>query len=541
MKVLTVTTLALWGIVTIKNILFWTYLWQIKEYRLDRMKVHFELASSKKLILNKRTIWLVALLVLLLIPHDLTNTLTVVGLLLFYGFFATRGIQQWQNKTLKTPKRTLHATIIVFFSLFLYATVSTSFFLFAEEFLLLWVIAGDILAPLFIFLSVSLFQPAFSYMKNRFIKKAVEKRKKLKDLLVIGITGSYGKSSMKDILFGILSEEFNVLKTPENINVDIGIARVILKNLNQNHDIFIAEMGAYRKGEIAKSAEMVKPQIGVLTGLNQQHLSLFGSMDNIKEAKYELIESLGGKGLAVFNGDNEIVRELSRKHKGPKRIYAVDPLVDQIDQKIMVEHIKNTSAGLEIKIHEKDGAEEVLKTPLLGRHNAINILGAVTVARELGMGYKSIKAALVKLQPPSHTLKIKKGIKDSVIIDDTYSANLNGVLAALDVLATIKGRQKLFILQPLIELGAEAEKVHQKIAARAAEVCNWCIITSRDNFSVFYKEALDNGMSKDAIFCIPNSREALRKAQELTDKDDVILLENRIHPSIIEGLMLHKE
>ena len=539
MIILLFIILFLWSVVIIKHTLFWAYLWQIKEYRYDRMRVHFELPSSRKLLLNKRVIWLLAIAVLLSLPGGTLSTLGTILLLLFYGFFAGRGIQQMQNKTLKKPDFTFRASLIITFNILVYAIATATVFIFLRQWFFAWLLIADILAPLILALGVGISHPLFAYLKDRIIQKATKKRAELKDLLVIGITGSYGKSSMKEILATILSREFNVLKTPENINIDIGIARVILKKLTKEHNVFIAEMGAYKKGEIKKTAQMASPQIGILTGIGPQHLSLFGGLENIKEAKYELMKALPGKGLAVFNGDNKHTRQLANQHKGPKRLYGIDPLVDKIDQKILVEQVKNTAQGLEVKIIEtEEHNEQTLKTSLLGRHNATNIMGAVTVARELGMDYKNIKQALLELEPPAHTLEIKKGIKGSIVIDDTYSANLNGVLAALDVLAGIKGKQKIIVMQPMIELGSEAEKAHAKVAARIAEVCTWCIMTGKDYFNTIYKEALDNGMSKNSIFCLPNSRDALRKGQELTDKDDVVLLENRIHPDVIKGLTL---
>ena len=388
-------------------------------------------------------------------------------------------------------------------------------------------------------MGVAITYPIFSWAKNNLIKKASKKRKKLKNLLVIGITGSYGKSSTKEILYSLLKKSFNVIRTPSNINTDIGIARVILHDITEKHDIFIVEMGAYRRGEIKKTAEMVHPQIGILTGINPQHISLFGSLQNIQRAKYELINALPDKGLAVFNGDNENVLSLFRQSKKPKRLYATNPKIESESQKVFVESIKNTPHGLEISVHEDGQGDVILKSSLLGLHNATNIIGAITVARELDVNYSDIKKALLKFNPPPHTLQLKTGIKDSVVIDDAYAANEDGVLAALDVLENMKGGKKICIMQSLIELGDSAERVHKKIAGRIAEVCDYLIMTNRDYFAVIFKEVMDNGMSKDNVFCLPKPQEALRKAQELINKEDVVLVENRVPEVVLNGVILH--
>ncbi|MEX0916492.1 MAG: UDP-N-acetylmuramoyl-tripeptide--D-alanyl-D-alanine ligase, partial [Candidatus Spechtbacterales bacterium] len=366
--------------------------------------------------------------------------------------------------------------------------------------------------------------------------EARTKRASLEGVLTIGITGSYGKTSMKEYVATILSQKFKVLKTEANNNTEIGIANTILHRLDENYDVFVAEMGAYRKGEIARSAAMVKPAIAVLTGIGPQHLSLFGSMQNIQEAKYELIESLPEKGLAIFNGDDDHARSLFRQCKNPKRIYTTDPLADPTIAGIRAESIRFIEGGMEI--HIKDGKEtEVITTSLLGRHNATNLLGAISVARALGMDYEEIQAGIKTIQPIPHTLQIVRGIKETTVIDDSYSGNVRGVFAALEVLSRMKARRKILVLQPLIELGGAAEKAHKEIGAKIGEICDYCIVVAPDYYTSLSREALSAGMSKTSIMCIPDAHHALRKIQELSDKGDVILLENRVGDEILRGVI----
>lgn len=527
-----------WSITVFKYTVFWIYLWQIKEYRYDRMKAHFELPSSRALIINKRTWWLIGLLMFSLVPMSFIQKITLFLALIFYGFFSARTVKYFKNKTLKFPKITLRVILIFFSTFSFYIAGLFIIFIYVNKFLLSFFILIDILTPAIAVLSILLTHPLSVFFKKRIIKKATRKREKMKQLLVIGVTGSYGKSSVKELVSLMLAEQFKVLKTPENINIDIGIAKVILKSLTKDCEVFVVEMGAYKKGELKKVTDMIKPQIGILTGINDQHISLFGNIKNTQEAKYELIDSLPEKGLAVFNGDNEYTKTLFRQCNKPKRLYSLSETLDKIYQPITVESIKEIINGF--KIYAKEGEEEeILSIILPSKQILINVVGAVVVAREIGITYSEIKRALGKFKQSMHALNIKKGIKDTIIIDDSYSANLEGVLSALETLKNTKGRQKICILQPLIELGSSGERVHKKIGAEIAEACDWCIITSIDYFPIIYKEALENGMAKNAIMCIPNARDALRKTQELCDKEDVILLENRIPKSIISGLILN--
>lgn len=538
MTVLLLIIFTFWFVAVLKDILFWAYLWQLKEYRRDRIKAHFELRSSRNLLLNKKNSTLLVLLIISFLPISLVKIVVVSAALLFYGFFASRAISQLQNHTLKLPRFTPRTIVILASTVFLYGAITVAVVMLTSTRLVGWFFISDMLVPLVITLPIIALRIPAQILKKYLMRKAFLKRGKMKDLLVIGITGSYGKTSMKEYLGAILAKKFKVLKTEKNTNTEIGVAQTILRNLTNEHDVFIVEMGAYKKGEIAKIAHMTQPKIGILTGLNQQHLSLFGSMQNIQAAKYELIQALPDKGLAVFNGDNKNTRALFRQANMPKRLYTTDPLTEHTEHDIIIESVKHTPEGMEIKI--RDGKEkEVIKTSLLGSHNVTNLLGAITVARSLGMEYEEIKEGIKDIKAPAHALEVKKGIKESVIIDDTYSANVDGVFAALDTIRRMNARQRICIIQPLIELGVTAEKAHREIGTRIAEACDWCIVTSPDYFPALYREALDGGMSKNNIFCIPSAREALRKAQEITDKGDVILLENRVPQELIDGLVIH--
>ena len=539
MTILVLIIFAFWLVVAVKYVLFSTYLWQLKEYRADRMRAHFELPTSRAMFINKTWTILFALLLLSFISFGFIKFLAAALTLGFLGLLASRAIEQYQAKTLKQPKFTYKALVIASGSFGLLLLFTAVVFMYAIEWMLPWLLFSLIFTLFIPTVFVAALVPVSKFFNNRVMRNAAQKRLALKNLLVIGITGSYGKTSMKEMLYALLTPEFNVAKTEKNTNTEMGVACTLLDDVKDNHDIFIAELGAYKKNEIARAAAMIRPQIGVLTGINEQHLSLFGSAQNIQDAKYELIRALSEDGLAIFNGDNPATRALFRKTRPPKRIYSADPLAKPVPRSIELQGVKYSKDGTELNL--KDGRKKfTVDVSLLGRHNTTNLLGAITVARALGVSYEKITEHVKEIKAPPHTLEIKKGIKETVLIDDTYSANKDGVLAALETLARIEGKQKIFILQPLIELGSSASRVHKEIGAKIAEVCNWCIITSPDYFPLLYKEALEGGMAKDAIMCIPDARRALRRTQEITDKGDVILLENRLPREIIDGLTIHR-
>lgn len=533
MKFVVITILIFWLIKVGKDTLFWTYLWQLKEYRLDRMKAHFELESSKRILFNKfyAVRIILALSAGLFFVIEIWQTAFTIITAALYGIFGLRVLQNAYLDKLKLPVFTKKAILICAGVGGLYILISLSSYLyFPKSFFALTLIALDIVLPAIVSGTAGIFRFPSDILKKRIFEKAAAKRSEMKDVLVVGITGSYGKTSMKEFLSHILSQKLRVLKTAGNQNTEISVANIVLNKLNPNYDAFIVEMGAYREGEIKKMCDIVKPQIGIMTGINEQHVSLFGSIKNTLKAKYELIESLPKHGLAVFNGEDEFTNALYEKTRPPKRMYALRSFSVSEKPDITCEKIDFNADGTNfyVKIGDK---KELFETPLLGRHNVLNVLGATLVAHELGMSLEEIKEAAKTLSAPPHTLEIKHGINNSIVIDDSYSANPTGVYAALDILSQIRGNRKILILYPLIELGNNASIVHRRIAAGINKACELCILTSPD----FAREIQKNATNTDVII-MPDPKRIITKLQKTVKDGDVILIENRVPEEIIKFL-----
>ena len=303
---------------------------------------------------------------------------------------------------------------------------------------------------------------------------------------VIGITGSYGKTSTKYILHQILSQKFNALMTPDSYNTPMGICKVIRGELTAEHEIFIVEMGAYKRGDIRELCNLASPQIGILTAVGPQHLERFKSIENIAKTKYELIESLPPGGLAVFNCDNEICAGLAdkREHDGnPVRRYATEPFpVGAGSPRPYTEHaeltatnIQHTDAGLAFTIHTPVGTTEI-RTQLLGRHNVSNILAATAVAIECGMTLEEIRVAIANVAPVPHRLQLTSSEGSVTIIDDSFNANPVGAKAALEVLTEIQGGKKVLVTPGMVELGEREYEENKRLGEHAADVCDLVIL-----------------------------------------------------------------
>ncbi|MFH1894776.1 MAG: Mur ligase family protein, partial [Patescibacteria group bacterium] len=317
----------IWFFRTAKITLFYLYLWQLKEYHIGRFLDHFNTDKGRKLIFDPANI----LKIILLLFFPAVPLLTFFGTILLYLFEFIKTSFDFITKRAKLPVLTKKSIFLISVSLvlqiaFLYIVFQNLWYF--ERFIIFWdvgdiaiftfwILLFDILAPVIVSIIVLLFQPLTVLARNRIIKRAKIKREKFPNLLVVGITGSYGKTSTKEFLASILSERFNVLKTKNHQNSEIGISQCILSELKPEHEIFIVEMGAYNRGGIKLLCDIVKPKIGILTGINEQHMATFGSQENIIKGKYELIESLPRSepqvllrglpkdGIAFFNVKNK--------------------------------------------------------------------------------------------------------------------------------------------------------------------------------------------------------------------------------------------
>lgn len=487
----------LWLIIFTKKLFFWIYLWQLKEYHIGRFLEHFQTYKGKKLLLDYLLLIKIALLSGIIITARLGLTefkfdLVYLTALVFF-IEAVFSFKNFWKRTFKKPVWTQKTTflfnlgisggiLIIFFSFLLELKLTR----FTALFLLF-----DILIPVIFSAMVLVFQPLAAILRYRFIKKAKKKRESFANLLVIGITGSYGKTSTKEFLAAILSAKFNILKTQEHQNSEAGISQCILNDLTKDHEIFICEMGAYNKGGIKLLCDIAKPKIGVLTGINEQHMATFGSLENIIKTKYELIESLPEDGIAFFNGKNQYCRELYQKTGIKKQLYG-----------------ENAGLGLE------------------------NFEGAKAVAKELGMTDEEIDLAPRKIDNKFPGIKIKEGASGLKIIDATFSANPDGVMAHLEYLTLRFPQGKKIIVMPcLIELGKASKEVHQKIGAKIAQTCDLAIITTKDRFKEIKAAA------GDKVLFMENPNKIFEKIKSFAKEGDVVLLESRVPSQLIDLLI----
>ena len=362
---------------------------------------------------------------------------------------------------------------------------------------------------------------------------------------VIGITGSYGKTSTKYILHQILSEKFNTLMTPDSYNTPMGICKVIRGDLTAEHEIFIVEMGAYKRGDIRELCNLASPQIGILTAVGPQHLERFKSVENIAKTKYELIESLPSGGLAVFNCDNEICAGLAdkREHDGnPVRRYATEPFPVGVGSPNpcgrgnltpTATNIQHTDAGLAFTIHTSLGTAEI-RTQLLGRHNVSNILAATAVAIECGMTLEEIRIAIANVAPVPHRLQLTSSEGSVTIIDDSFNSNPVGAKAALEVLTEIQGGKKVLVTPGMVELGEREYEENKRLGEHAADVCDLVILVGPKRTIPILDGLKAAQYPNQQIIVALNLEEVKQHLATQVQAGDVVLFENDLPDSYNE-------
>ncbi len=360
--------------------------------------------------------------------------------------------------------------------------------------------------------------------KRGLVLLAARKLRSRPDLVVIGITGSYGKTSTKEILATLLGARYRVLKTSASVNTPVGIARTVLRGLQPEHEVFVVEMGAYVPGNIRELARLARPRIGVLTAVGEQHLERFGSVANIARTKYELIEALPADGLAVFNADNKRCRELARQTSHvPVRTYGLEPRGRGPD--LTASAIETSPSGTSFTVHAPNAEPVRFSTPLLGRHNVSNVLAATTVALELGLSLAEIAAAARDLAPVPHRLQLIQGEGGVTVIDDAYNSNPAGARAALDVLAELPGR-KVLVTPGMVELGERLEQRHEEFGRQAAAVCDYIILVGPRRTAAIAAGARAAGFPADRLFSVPSLKEATAQLGRLLAPGDAVLFEN---------------
>lgn len=362
-------------------------------------------------------------------------------------------------------------------------------------------------------------EPVEAAVRNHYLSEAKNILKDDSQLIKIGITGSFGKTTTKNIMQAMMSEKYNSLMTPASYNTPMGITRTVREMLKPIHRVFVCEMGADHVGDIRELMEFVQPSIGVVTSIGPQHLNTFGSQENITKEKMRMIEMLPEDGFGVVNYDNEFIRNYHIQNKVKVVTYGIHN--DKTDYH--AEEITYTSTGSSFTVVCKEGRFP-LETKLLGELNILNILSSVAVARHLNISWEEIRKAVKGMKQVEHRLELKK-INGYRFIDDAFNANPTGSKMALQVLSMMPGTR--YIVTPgMIDLGPRQEEVNHDFGTFMKGNADVVILVGKIQTEPIYKGLKDSGFDMNNVIVVDKVNEAFQYVYTHAEPSDTILLEN---------------
>ncbi len=455
------------------------------------------------------------------IPHNVSVVLVAIASIWVSILLAT---EKYKKPLVFTKRATRIYLVAIFLLVVCVAGVSL-------------LLGDDLLHMLFVgicVLCISYFLSYWLIIASNWLLTPVEKRINKKyydeaaailasnpDLRVIGITGSYGKTSTKHYLYRILSEQYDVLMTPGNFNTTLGVIRTIREYMKPYNQIFIAEMGAKQPNDIKEICDLVHPQIGIITAVGPQHLESFKTIERVQATKFELADAIPSDGLVVVNDDFEYIANRPVNNVKSLR-YAIDNLKAA---DYYASDIEYSPKGTNFSISTSDGEQIRLFTRLVGKCNVSNLMAAVIVALYLGMDKEKIRYAVEKIEQVDHRLSMKHLPTGITIIDDAYNSNPVGSAMALEVLGSMKSGKRIIITPGMIELGSDQYELNKEFGSKIAESADVAFIVGEYNKAAI-SEGINEAERKIDVRYAPTFNDAHRQMLAIATPGDTVLFEN---------------
>lgn len=381
-------------------------------------------------------------------------------------------------------------------------------------------LALAILAPYLMMIANWLMQPVEKQINRKYYNEAKQILAQMPGLTIIGITGSYGKTSTKHYLYRILCERYNVLMTPGSFNTPMGVIRTVREQMKPYHNVFICEMGAKQIGDIKEICDLVNPQIGIITAVGEQHLESFKSIENVQRTKFELVDALPASGFAVVNNDFPYIANRPVNNVPVKRYTIADTGADY-----HIENIRYDSDATRFTV--VGGGERIeLSTKLIGECNLSNLMAAVIVARHLQVPVQSIQYGVSRIEQVEHRLNMKRTPGGISIIDDAFNSNPDGARMALDVLRRMTQGKRIAITPGMIELGDKQVEYNRTLGRQLATACDYVMVVGRYNRDAILAGLQAENFPEEKLFVADSFAEAQARLAQVAEAGDTVLYEN---------------
>ena len=384
------------------------------------------------------------------------------------------------------------------------------------------------LLPFWIALSGLLAWPVEKGISELYFRDAQRILKSRKDLIRIGITGSWGKTSVKFILGTILEEKYHTLVTPASFNTPMGVTKIIRSRLEPGHRVFVAEMGARHVGDIKEMCRLVHPEIGILTSVGPQHLDTFRTLERVARTKYELIDALPADGMSFFADDDGICRDLYERTTKEKTISGLDSVYDNV----WAENITYSPEGSEFDLCTEN-ARIRCHSQLLGELNIRNILLCASVALKLGLTPDQIERGIEKIKPIEHRLQLIRNPGGMSVIDDAFNSNIIGAKQAFRVLSDFPGK-RIIVTPGMVELGDREYEMNREFGEAMADCCDLSILVGKKRSQAISEGLQAGGFAESNIHVVSSLNEATALLKQIVKPGDTVLFENDLPDNYTE-------
>lgn len=494
------------------------HMFQQNRYQLPRYIVWLkqEIVYRRKKILFTFLCLMATYGLYLVSSNDLPSILLLLLLLIYsYIFFRMEDQRNYRKPMVFTHRiqRLLCAFYVFYFIMLLF---------------MVWVVSLDVwialipflyFMPWFALIAIALImQPIEERIRRYFVHDAQMLLRRHKDLCIVGITGSYGKTSVKNILHTLLSDTYYTLMTPQSYNNMMGITLSIREHLQNLHEVFLCEMGADHVHEIERLMEFVKPRFGIVSAVGPQHLSTFHSLDNILHEKMQMIEKLPANGVGFINIDNELIRSYTIHNTCRIVRYGTR---EEADVRVCDIHYTKNGSSFTVVC---DNERYVFTTRLLGRHNILNIAAGIAVARTMHVEWDVLQKLCASLDYVEHRLQVRNGGRYT-ILDNAYNSNPEGADASLEVLAQMEGK-RIIVTPGFLDLGEEGMQAHIRLGQQIASCVDEVVLVGEQQTKDIVKGLRKKQFPLTHLHVVQGIDEAFALLNNLADTDTTVLLEN---------------
>ena len=392
---------------------------------------------------------------------------------------------------------------------------------------ILWYLLGfwiaDLGAPLWVALGATLMQPVETYIQKGFKRQARRHLRQRPDLTVVGVTGSYGKTSTKFILSELLRQKYNVYATPSSYNTPMGMCLAINEHLKPEHQVLVLEYGIRYPGDMDELCDIAEPDVSVVTTIGVAHLDTMGSQDAIAEEKGRLVKRTAADGTTVLNADDDRVRAMADRADGTVWRVSVD---GRSDAQLTAHDIQYDTSGTSFTIRDDTGSEASFQTQLLGAHNVLNVLLGVAVGRSMGLRLRQMAHAARRIEPIEHRLQLRQE-GTLTVIDDAFNSNPVGARNAVEILGQMTGGRRVIVTPGMVEMGERQWTENKTLGTHIARHdIDRAILVGEEQTAAIREGLAEAGYPSEQIIVVSSLFEAREWISSHLRSDDVVLYEN---------------